>query len=138
MRSCAQEAGQMHYAPYSGFMVTASVLTLSGRVYGGSNIENAALNPSIHAEQAAVVMAMANSEHAQNHRFIKAVYVNSPIGAYPCGHCRQFLIEFADPECIVIAEDLEKNLQELSIAELLPGAFAAGGEQSLGARAQKL
>ena len=106
------------YAPYSHYSVGAAVLTASGRIYDGVNVENAAYPNSICAERVAVFKAVAQGE-----RQLIAVAVATENGGSPCGACRQVLSEFG-PQMAVFIADLEgKLLKETSIAELLPGAF---------------
>ena len=114
----AQEARQWAYAPYSKYNVGAAVLSASGRVYDGVNIENAAYPTGICAERVAIFKAVSQGER----RFI-AMAVVTANGGTPCGSCRQVLAEFG-LETVVMIADAEGNLlQEISVSDLLPGAF---------------
>jgi cytidine deaminase len=119
------------YAPYSGFLVGAAVLTADERIYSGANIENASYGATNCAERTAVFKAV--SEGSQR---LKAIAVaggpqGAPINeyAYPCGICRQVLCEFCgDPsEFMVIVAKSEEDYRVFSLAELLPESF--GSEQ---------
>jgi cytidine deaminase len=106
------------YVPYSNFPVGAAVLTASGRIYDGINVENAAYPTTICAERVAVFKAISEGE-----RQIQAVAVVTNIGSSPCGACRQVLSEFGPDITVLIANDKAEILAEASLRELLPGAF---------------
>jgi cytidine deaminase len=76
----------------------------------------------VHAEQAALIIARSQMGVRVPQRMISAVYVASPTGATPpCGHCRQFLVEFALPGCVWFAESTDRKLQRSGLlADLLP------------------
>lgn len=122
----ALEARKKAYAPYSGYMVGAAVLTNELRIYTGCNIENASYSPSICAERTAVSKAVSEGK-----RKFKAIAVaGGPKGevisqyAYPCGVCRQVLREFADPdEFIVIVARSGRDFKMHLLKELLPESF---------------
>lgn len=122
----ALEAMKKAYAPYSGYMVGAAVLTNELRIYTGCNIENASYTPSICAERTAVSKAV-----SEGWRRLKAIaVVGSPKGeeisqfAFPCGVCRQVLREFADAEhFVVIVAKSETEYQSYCLKELLPESF---------------
>ena len=122
----ALEARKKAYAPYSGYMVGAAVLTNELRIYTGCNIENASYTPSICAERTAVSKAV-----SEGWRRLKAVaVVGSPKGdiisqyAFPCGVCRQVLREFADVKrFVVIVAKSEDDYKLYFLNELLPESF---------------
>ena len=114
----AQEARKWAYAPYSGYAVGAALLTASGRVYDGVNVENAAYPTGICAERVAVFKAVSEGE-----REFEAIAVVTINGGSPCGSCRQVLAEFGVSTVVLLANADEQLLRETSVAELLPGAF---------------
>jgi len=114
----AQAARQWAYAPYSHYQVGAAVLTASGRVYDGVNVENAAYPNGICAERVAVFKAISEGE-----REFEAVAIVTPNGGSPCGACRQVLSEFSMNMTVILADESGKLVQETTLAELLPGAF---------------
>ena len=114
----ALEARQWAYAPYSNYAVGAAVLTASGRIYDGVNVENAAYPTGICAERVAVFKAVSEGE-----RNFLAVAVVTSNGGSPCGSCRQVLAEFGLDTVVLIANAEGALVQEISVAELLPGAF---------------
>ena len=114
----AAAARQAAYAPYSNFQVGAALLTASGEVFAGCNVENASYGLSICAERAAVFQAV-----AAGHRDFTALAISLPGPGSPCGACRQVLHEFA-PSLPVILGDEDGTLVRLaSLAELLPDPF---------------
>ena len=114
----AIEARRWAYAPYSNYPVGAALLTNSGRIYDGVNVENAAYPTTMCAERVAVYKAVSEGE-----RDFQAIAVVTENGGSPCGSCRQVLAEFG-LETVVLIADIEGNLvEERSIAGLLPQAF---------------
>ena len=109
---------QWAYAPYSNYPVGAALLTGSGKIYEGVNVENAAYPSGMCAERIAVFKAISEGE-----RELSAIAVVTANGGPPCGGCRQVLAEFS-PDLVVIIADEEGNVRhELSLKELLPAAF---------------
>lgn len=114
----AAQARQWAYAPYSNYAVGAALLTASGKVYDGVNIENAAYPAGVCAERVAVFKAVSEGEHQ-----FTAVAVVTSNGGTPCGVCRQVLAEFGLEIIVLIADAQGRLVQETSVNELLPGAF---------------
>lgn len=114
----AKEALDNAYAPYSDFRVGACVLTKSGQIFSGVNIENSAYGTTICAERTALSKAI-----SEGHKDIDSIAITSDEGwAYPCGTCRQFIFEFGDNIRIIVGED-ENELRVHTIGELLPHGF---------------
>jgi cytidine deaminase len=86
----AQEASKAAYNPYSKFSVGCALLSKSGKIYTGSNIENASFSVTICAERVAASQAI----HRDDRDWL-AMTVVSPSRVTPCGVCRQFLSEFS-------------------------------------------
>jgi len=114
----AQAARGRAYAPYSKYLVGAALLTATGKIYEGANIENAAYPVTICAERVAVFKAVSEGER----EFI-AVAVVTANGGSPCGSCRQVLAEFGLDTVVLIADKDGQVVLETSVRELLPGAF---------------
>ena len=114
----ALEARKWAYAPYSNYPVGAALLTTSGRIYDGVNIENAAYPTTICAERVAVFKAVSEGE-----RSFTAIAVVTSNGGSLCGSCRQVLAEFGLDTAVLIADGGGCIVQETSVRELLPGAF---------------
>jgi cytidine deaminase len=114
----AIEARKWAYAPYSHYPVGAALLTASGRVYEGVNVENAAYPTTMCAERVAVYKAVSEGE-----RDLLAIAVVTSNGGAPCGACRQVLAEFGLDTRVLIADENGRLVQDTSVGELLPGAF---------------
>jgi cytidine deaminase len=109
------------YAPYSSYQVGAALLTTSGKIFTGCNVESAAYPTSMCAERVAIFKAVSEGEQ----KFV-AMAVVTGNGGTPCGACRQVMAEFG-LGLIVLVADAEGNLkQEYVLSELLPGAFTPG------------
>jgi len=106
------------YVPYSHYAVGAALLTASGRVYDGVNIENAAYPVTVCAERVAIFKAVSEGE-----RQFEAIAVVTSNGGTPCGSCRQVLSEFGLDTLVIIADETGAVHQELTVSQLLPGAF---------------
>lgn len=121
LAEAARRASRRSYAPYSAFPVGAAVLTGSGRIVSGCNVENAALGLTCCAERVALFKAVSLGE-----RKILALTVYTPTSrpSAPCGSCRQVLQEFASPETLIVALcDGDEELRT-TLAELLPLPFS--------------
>ena len=114
----ALESRQKAYAPYSGYAVGAALLTQTGKIITGVNVENAAYPASICAERVAVFKAVSEGE-----KDFEAIVVASSNGGSPCGSCRQVLSEFGLDTRILIVDGAGTPVQETTVADLLPGAF---------------
>lgn len=116
-------AKEMAYAPYSHFRVGAALLTKDGKVYRGCNIENVAFTPTNCAERTAFFKAI--SEGGKEFEAI-AVTGDADDYLYPCGVCRQVMVEFCDlQEFKVIVANTEEDYKVFSLGELVPGVFNA-------------
>jgi len=115
----AKAASQIAYAPYSKFKVGAALLTKSGKIYTGCNVENASYSMTICAERNAVFQAIADA----NRDFVAiAIYVDSDLLFPPCGACRQVLAEFAKDMIVIISN--RKEVSQTLLSTLLPGKFS--------------
>lgn len=113
----AIEARRLAYVPYSSFPVGAALLTQTGKIFTGCNIENASYGLTVCAERVAIWKAVSEGET----EFV-ALAVATNIGGSPCGACRQVMAEFALNMAVIIA-DLQQVHRIATVAELLPGAF---------------
>ena len=114
----AMEVRVHAYVPYSNYRVGAGLLTRSGKLYSGVNVENAAYPTGICAERVAVFKAVSEGE-----REFLAMAVVTDNGGTPCGACRQVMAEFGLDLTVLIADAHGNLRQEMTLAELLPGAF---------------
>jgi cytidine deaminase len=111
------EARQQAYVPYSRFPVGAALLTATGKIYTGCNVENASYGLTVCAERVAIWKAVSEGETE-----FEALAVATNIAGSPCGACRQVMAEFA-PDMPVLIADLSGQATETSVADLLPLAF---------------
>ena len=117
----AAEARANAYAPYSEYAVGAALLTETGRVFTGVNVENAAYPASMCAERSAVFSAVAAGE-----RQFAAIAVATDNAGTPCGSCRQVLGEFNLGMTVYLVDAAGEIQLETSVAQLLPHAFGPG------------
>lgn len=119
----AIEARSYAYAPYSNHLVGAALLTKSGKLYTGCNVENAAYSPTNCAERTAVFKAVSEGE-----REFSAIAIVGGIGdtlspvCAPCGICRQVLAEFCDSDLRIVMGTPEK-IEISTLGDLLPLSF---------------
>ena len=116
----ALAARKWAYAPYSKYNVGAALLTSSGKIYDGVNIENAAYPSGICAERVAVFKAVSEGE-----REFDVIVVATHNGGTPCGACRQVLAEFGLDTQVIIVNGKGTVTEETSVKDLLPGAFTS-------------
>jgi cytidine deaminase len=114
----AIQAREWAYAPYSHYAVGAALLTASGKVYEGVNIENAAFPTTMCAERVAIYKAVSEGE-----REFTAIAIATENGGSPCGSCRQVLAEFGLQTLIIVADVTGKIHLEGTVEKLLPTAF---------------
>ena len=114
----ARAAARNAYAPFSGFRVGAAVLTGSGRIYSGANVENSSFGLTVCAERVAVFKAVSAGEGT-----VKAVlvYTDTDEPTPPCGACRQVVFEFGPDAEVVLTNGRRFTTHRLS--ELLPSGF---------------
>jgi cytidine deaminase len=114
-------ARQRAVAPYSKFKVGAALLTSSGQIIGGANVESASYGLTCCAERVALFNALTSG---QQHFAAVAVVARAPGGPMPCGACRQLLAEYA-PEAKVWVADSRSlgKIREFRVGDLLPAAF---------------
>lgn len=113
------------YAPYSKFKVAAALLTKSGKIYTGCNIENAALSPGNCAERTAIFKAVSEGEKD----FAAICIVNEDAqGKHdycpPCGVCRQVMREFCFDDFRILLGGADGAIRAFTLAQLLPESFS--------------
>ena len=120
----AIEQLKFSYTPYSNFKVGAALLTKSGKIYTGCNIENASYTPTNCAERTAFFKAVSEGE-----RKFRAICIiggkdiSETVCTPPCGVCRQVLAEFCAPDMPVICANKEGEYKIMELSALLPEAF---------------
>jgi cytidine deaminase len=115
----AEQVATQAYAPYSSFAVGAALITKSGRIFSGCNVENASYGLTICAERNAIFRAVAEGE-----RQFETLVIYTPTDRFtgPCGACRQVMAEFA-PKLEVIMVNKKGRVRRTSLARLLPDQF---------------
>src|SRR3569832_551847 len=114
----ANIARQRAYAPYSNYPVGSSLRTMTGRVYTGVNVENAAYPQAMCAERVAIFKAVSEGE-----KEFEVITVVTDNGGSPCGGCRQVMAEFGKDTFVLITDGSGKIVKETTVKELLPVAF---------------
>lgn len=118
----ANEARKKAYAPYSGFFVGAALLSKSGNVYCGCNIENSSYSSTICAERTAFVKAISEGEKEFSEIAIVGGSKTVDDYCYPCGICRQFMTEFCNGGFLIHLFN-GKSVKTLSLDDILPYRF---------------
>ena len=120
VRAAARARGHA-VAPYSKFKVGAALLTQSGEIVCGANVESASYGLTCCAERVALFNALTSGK--QNFVAV-AVVARVAGGPMPCGACRQLLAEYAPKAKVFVADSrATRTIKEFSVRELLPGAF---------------
>ena len=120
----AIEAREKSYSPYSSFAVGAALLTDSGEVYTGANIESSSYTPTVCAERVAFFTAV----HKGERNFKKIAIVGARAGeeinaiTAPCGVCRQVMAEFCSEDFEILLYD-GMQIKIYKLGELLPVSF---------------
>ena len=117
----AAEARQRAVAPYSRFKVGAALLTKSGEIIAGANVESASYGLTCCAERVALFKALTEGKRG----FVAvAVVARWPGGPMPCGACRQLLAEHAPGAKVFVADSGNlKKIRVFTVRKLLPSAF---------------
>ncbi|MCB0213629.1 MAG: cytidine deaminase [Anaerolineae bacterium] len=110
-------AREYSYSPYSKYKVGAALLTKSGKIYTGCNIENVGYSATVCAERTAIFKAVSEGETS-----FEAIAVATENSGPPCGICRQVIREFAS-EFTVIVGDIKGHYQVFVLSDLLPHSF---------------
>ncbi|RXJ02169.1 cytidine deaminase [Anaerobacillus alkaliphilus] len=116
----AKKAREMAYVPYSKFKVGAALLTKSGEIIHGCNIENAAYSMCNCGERTALFKAYSEGKTEFT---ALAVIADTERPVPPCGACRQVIAELCNPDMKIYLSNLKGDTKEVTVSELLPGAF---------------
>lgn len=106
------------YAPYSNYPVGAAVLTETGEIYDGVNVENAVYPLTMCAERVAIFTAVSAGK-----KDFKAIAVVTRNGGTPCGSCRQVMAEFGLNTIVLIAKSSGELINTFLVKDLLPESF---------------
>lgn len=119
----AVEATAKSYSPYSGCKVGAALLSKSGQIFTGCNIENASFSPTICAERTAFAKAVSEGVTKFDAIAIAGKKDNMLSTFTPCGVCRQVMSEFCDADFTVLVVTGEESFDEYKLSDLLPYSF---------------
>lgn len=108
------------YVPYSKFPVGAALITETGEIFQGCNIENASFGLTNCAERTAFFKAVSEGNVAFSH-LVVAGATDDPIS--PCGACRQVMVEFCKPDMPVTLVNTKGDVKETTVSGLLPYSF---------------
>ena len=115
----AAQARELAYAPYSHYQVGAAVVAKSGKIYTGSNVENASYGLTVCAERNAIFKGVTEGER----EFVALAVVTTNAGS-PCGACRQVAFEFIRADApVFLADETLTDVRALTMGELLPDGF---------------
>ena len=116
----AKEIAKKAHAPYSNFRVGAALITDSGNIYTGCNIENASYPATICAEDVAVFKAISEGGTKINTLAVACIDAESDTAIFPCGISRQRMSEFNTENVIVVNND---GYKKYKFSEILPFDF---------------
>jgi len=120
----ATDAMKNAYAPYSHHPVGAALLSATGDIYLGCNVENAAYGCTCCAERTALFKAISEGEREFSAiAIVGGIDGNTEKPCAPCGVCRQVLREFCDPDAFLILLGYDDGYDEYTLSELLPESF---------------
>jgi len=114
----ANAARERAYVPYSNYPVGSALRTITGKIYTGVNVENAAYPHTMCAERVAIFKAVSEGEME-----FEVISVVTDNGGSPCGGCRQVMAEFGLDTIVLMADGNGKLVKEATVKELLPEAF---------------
>jgi cytidine deaminase len=114
----ALQARQWAYVPYSHYAVGTALVTSSGRIYDGVNVENSSFPNGCCAERVAIYKAVSEGE-----RQFEMIVVATENGGSSCGMCRQVMAEFGLDTRVILVDGTGKIREETTVAKMLPGAF---------------
>ena len=115
----AKQAAKHAYAPFSNFRVGAVAVAADGTIYPGANVENSAYGSSVCAESSAITHAVSSGARKIDTVAVSCIDATED-GGYPCGNCRQLMVEFGVETVLV---DDPSGIRVHTLDELLPHGF---------------
>ena len=116
----ARETAKKAYAPYSNFRVGAALITDSGNIYTGCNIENASYPATVCGEDVAIFKAISEGEIKIDTIAVACIDAENDTAIFPCGISRQRMSEFNTENVIVVHND---EIKKYKFEEVLPFDF---------------
>ena len=120
--TAATQARENAHAAYSNFRVGAALRAISGRIFGGCNVENATYGLTVCAERVAILKAISEGERGFD---AIAVVADTDALTAPCGACRQLIWEFCGDVPVILA-NLKGKVESIPMRDLFPKPFDAG------------
>ena len=120
LKKIAEESMSKAYAPYSGFIVGAALLSEDDQIFSGCNIENKSLTPTVCAERTAIFKAI--SEGVLNFKAMGIITIDDNFTA-PCGVCRQVMSEFVDDNFKIILFNNKGESKKYDFGYFFSGRF---------------
>jgi len=117
LATIALKARAYAHAPYSNFKVGAALLTKSGKVYTGSNVESTSYGLTICAERVALVKALSEGDDQ-----FESIAIVSETGASPCGACRQLLWDYTKDIPVYLSDGIGE-ITKYNLSDLLTHPF---------------
>lgn len=118
LKEAAKKASTYAHSPYSNALVGSAILTESGQIYSGCNVENASYGGTVCAERVAIFKAV-----SEGHKKITKVYVYTKEGWPPCGMCRQVIAEFGGPDTEIIIGNEKGEEKSYKFGDIFPLSF---------------
>jgi homotetrameric cytidine deaminase len=120
----ARDARQRAYAPYSKFRVGAAVISKSGRIVPGCNVENATYGATVCAERTAIWTTVATHDERDIEAIVIVAEGHGPV--VPCALCLQVMAEFCAPSTPIVLADMSAVQERTTFGALLPRPFGPG------------
>ena len=117
--AAAKHSREHAHAKFSNFKVGAALRAVSGRIYGGCNVENATYGLTICAERVAIFKAISEGERKFD---AIAVVTDTAMLTPPCGACRQIIWEFCGDVPVVMA-NVKGKVETVRMSQLFPEPF---------------
>jgi cytidine deaminase len=114
----ARSRAEHAYAPFSNFRVGVVVVAADGTTYEGANVENSAYGSSMCAEATAIGNAVSNGVRKIDTIVVSCIDADEP--GYPCGNCRQLMVEFGVERVLVDGPD---GIAEHTLDDIIPHGF---------------
>ena len=119
----ARARAEQAYAPFSKFRVGAVVVAADGSTYEGANVENSAFGSGMCAEATAIGHAVSNGVRKIDTVAVSCIDADEP--GYPCGNCRQIMVEFGVERVLVDGPD---GVVEHTLDQIIPYGFTLDGD----------
>ena len=117
-----KELLDISYAPYSNFRVSAIVVCKDNKCFSGVNVENASYGATICAERVAITKAISNGYKKGDFKSIYIMCDSDKISSC-CFLCRQVIVEFFDPDALIVLYNREGKSKMFKVSDMCPYPF---------------